>query len=200
MGAKTSGGRGRRRSVVLSALGATAVVLGAATAWACVPFAALRATPSEVEPGQEVTLIGSQFRAQTPVVIRLDTLDGPELARFMVVSDKGPFFREAVIIPADVSPGPHILVATQEVPAWAASPPWGIPARTVITVRGAAPPAPPPAPPAPRTAELTQDSVSATSFALVAVGVAAVAVLGFGSVALLVSRRGEKPAPATVRS
>jgi hypothetical protein len=191
---------GRRRSALLCTLGAMAVVWGASSAWACVPFTGLRATPSEVDPGEAITLIGSQFRTQTPVVIRLDSLEGPELARFMVVSDKGPFFRETVVIPADISPGHHILVATQETPAWVASPPWGIPARTVITVRGAAPPAPPPAPPAPRTAELTQDSVGAMSFALVAVSVAAVAVLGFGSVALLVSRRAEKPAPATVRS
>ena len=196
----TSRGWGRRRTACLSTLGAAVVVWGAAAAWACVPFAALRATPSEVAPGQEITLIGSQFRTQTPVVIRLDTLDGPELARFMVVSDKGPFFRETVVIPADLAPGQHVLVATQETPAWA-GPPWGIPARTVITVRGAAPPAATPAAPAaPRTAELTQESVSAASFALVAMGVATVAVLGFGAAALLVSRRAEKPAPATVRS
>jgi hypothetical protein len=176
-----------------------AVVWGASSAWACVPFAGLRATPGEVEPGQEITLIGSQFRTQTPVVIRLDTLDGPELARFMVVSDKGPFFRENVVIPAGIAPGPHVLVATQETPAWA-GPPWGVPARTVITVRGAAPPASVPAPaPVPRTAELTQDSVSATSFALVAMGVATIAVLGFGAAAVLVSRRAETPAPGAVR-
>lgn len=194
-----SGGWARRPGVVLSSVGALVVLLGAAAAWACVPFAGLRATPTEVDPGQEIILIGSQFRTQTPVVIRLDTLDGPELARIMVVSDKGPFFRETVVIPADISPGSHVLVATQETPAWA-GPPWGIPARTVITVRGAAPPAPPPAPPAPRTAELAQDSVSATSFALVALGVAAIAVVGIGSAALLLSRRAEKPAPETVRS
>jgi hypothetical protein len=194
----TSGGRGRRRTAVLSALGATVVVLGAATAWACVPFAGLRATPSAVEAGQAITLTGSNFRTQTPVVIRLDTLDGPELARFMVTSDKGPFFKETVVIPADVAPGHHILVATQETPAWA-GPPWGIPARTVITVGG--PSAPPPLPlPPPRTADLTQESVSATSFVLVAAGVAVVAVLGFGAAALLVSRRAEKPTLATVRS
>lgn len=175
-----------------------AVVWGASSAWACVPFAGLKATPTEVEPGQAVTLTGSQFRTQTPVVIRLDTLDGPELARFMVTPDKAPIFKETVVIPADVSPGPHVLVATQETPAWA-GPPWGIPARTVITVGGPAPPPPVPPPP-PRTADLTQESVSATSFALVAVGVAVIAVLGFGAVALLVSRRNEKPTPATVRS
>ena len=190
--------RGHRLGVVLSTFGATAVVLGAATAWACVPFAGLRATPTEVEPGQAITLIGSQFRLQTPVVIRLDTLDGPELARFMVTSEKGPFFRESVVIPADVSPGHHVLVATQETPDWA-GPPWGVPARTVITVGGPAPPPPVPQPP-PRTADLTQESVSATSFALVAVGVAVVAVLGFGAAALLISRRAEKPTPLTVRS
>lgn len=189
---------GRRRSVVLTALGALAVVWGASSAWACVPFAGLRATPSEVEPGQAITLTGSQFRIQTPVIIRLDTLDGPELARFMVTSDKGPFFKETVVIPADVSPGQHVLVATQETPAWA-GPPWGIPARTVITVGGpAAAPAVPPLPP--RTADLTRESVSAMAFALVAFGVAVVAVLGFGAAALLVSRRAEKPAPAAVRS
>lgn len=190
--------RGRWRGVILGTFGAVVVVWGTAVAWACVPFAGLRATPSEVEPGQAITLTGSQFRTQTPVVIRLDTLDGPELARFMVVSDKGPFFKETVVIPADVSPGHHVLVATQETPAWA-GPPWGIPARTVITVGGPAPPPPVPPPP-PRTADLTQESVSATSFALVAVGVAVIAVLGFGAAAMLVSRRNEKPTPATVRS
>jgi hypothetical protein len=174
------------------------VVWGASSAWACVPFAGLRATPSEVEPGQAITLTGSQFRTQTPVVIRLDTLDGPELARIMVTPEKAPIFKETVVIPPDVSPGHHVLVATQETPAWAI-PPWGIPARTIITVGGPTPPPPLPPPP-PRTADLTQESVTATSFALVALGVAVIAVLGFGAAALLVSRRNEKPAPATVRS
>lgn len=167
----------------------------AATAWACVPFAALRVEPEQVQPGQEVVLTGSQFRPQTPVIIRLDTLDGRELARIPVDSPKGPFFRTAIVIPADVAPGTHVLIATQETPEWIGSPPWGIPARAVITVGST--PTPLPAPPVtPRTAELSRDSVSLGAIALVTLGVAGLSLLGFAVVALGASRRASRtPAP-----
>jgi hypothetical protein len=189
----------RRRGLCLAGVFVIVITWVASSAWACVPFASLRATPTQVEPGQEVTLIGSQFRPTTPVVIRLDTLDGPELARITVDSPKGPFFRSTIVIPGDVAPGDHVLVATQETPEWS-GPPWGVPARTVITVGGGPHRAIADPPDVPRTADLSRDSVSAGSALLVALGMAVAAVLAFGGVAVLVSRRSGRPVPAEVRS
>jgi hypothetical protein len=187
-----------RRALFALSVGAVVILSVAATAWACVPFASLRVTPTDVQPGQEVSLTGAQFRPGVPVVIRLDSLDGPELATVMVDSPKGPFFQSTVVIPPDVSTGTHVLVATQQTPEWG-GPGWGIPARAVITVGHPSPLGPAP-PLAPRTAELSRESVGPMAFLLVTLGVAAVALLGFGGVAVVVSTRAGRRSPARVSS
>lgn len=188
----------RGRAVALSAVGAVVTLAVAATAWACVPFASLRVNPTDVQPGQEVAVTGAQFRPTTPVVIRLDSLDGPVLASVVVDSPKGPFFQTTLVIPTDLSPGTHVLVATQETPDWS-GPPWGIPARAVINVGHPSPITPAQAV-SPRDAQLTRHSVSPLSFVLVGLGVAAIALLSFGVVAVVVSRRVTRRAAATVSS
>jgi len=190
---------GARRVAFFASAAAAAILLSvAATAWACVPFAALRVTPTEVEPGQQVTVTGAQFSAIVPVVIHLDALDGPELASVMANSPKGPFFTVDIVIPADVPPGSHVLVATQDLPPWAGVP-WGVPARALITVgHGSSVVASPP--PAARAVHLTRQSVGWSGLVLVALGVSAIALLGFGAVAAVASARRSGRGTAAVSS
>jgi hypothetical protein len=188
----------RRGAIFASAVAATILLSVAATAWACVPFAALTVTPSTVEPGQVVTVTGAQFNKVMPVVIHLDGLDGRELARAMADSPKGPFFSVTVVIPADVPPGSHVLVATQDQPPWGGLT-WGVPARALVTVghptsAAASPPA------AVGTVRLTREPVGWTGLVLVGLGVSAIALLGFGVVAAVASGRRSGRRTAAVSS
>jgi hypothetical protein len=190
---------GARRGAIFGSAVAGAILLSvAAIAWACVPFASLKVTPETVEPGQEVTVTGAQFNMVMPVVIHLDALDGRELAQVMANSPKGPFFSLSVVIPPDVPPGSHVLVATQDPPPWGGVT-WGVPARALITVGH--PTSAAATPPVPGGAlRLTRESVGWSALALVALGVAALALLAFGVVAAVASGRRSGRRTAAVSS
>lgn len=93
-----------------------AVVVPAQIAWACVALVGFRVNGSGVvEPGGTVEVFGGSFASGETVEIRLDSPDGPVLAAPpLPESTMTGQFTLQVPIPADITPGQHFLVATQE--------------------------------------------------------------------------------------
>lgn len=108
-------GTALRTSRTLVVLGSTAlagVLVAGAAAWACVAGPTLVATPQVVGAGETVAISGITYNADLPVVVRFDTLDGPVLGTFPVNQDTDAL-AGSVQIPADATPGNHVLVVTQ---------------------------------------------------------------------------------------
>ena len=124
----------------------------AAAGWACTNLATLSISTSAVDAGGSLTITGSSFsmtnddfaEVATPVEIRWDKLDGPVLAT--TTADNGGFISASVTVPADATPGEHILVAVQNVQTDdGVKPAYGTPARASLTVGPPAVAAEPPA-------------------------------------------------------
>ncbi len=169
-----------------------AVLAPAAVAWGCVALVGFRVNGSgTVQPGGTVEVWGGEFASRNPVHIRLDSPEGPILA---TQPDPQPStmtsqFTLQVPIPANISPGQHFLVATQEHYDMNV----GIPARAAFYVNASPPVAPLPAD---RAVELTvSDGPSAARYVLIALGVAAAGLLLATVASLLVARR-PSPGPA----
>jgi len=131
------------RRWVLAMVAATAVLVSASMAWACVGVVALTTSSSAVQPGGTVTVFGKEFAGGSPVQIHLDSPTGPVLATADVpagdtMTSK---FSVPVAIPANTPYGQHFLVATQQYHDMNA----GAPARAVLNVgteaRAVVPPA-----------------------------------------------------------
>lgn len=109
--------RSSSRRWVLGTVAVVAVVIPVSVAWACVGLVVFKTTGSAtVEPGGTVEVFGGEFAPGEPVNVRLDSADGPVLATF---PDPKPStmtsrFTLDVPIPDDISPGEHLLVATQK--------------------------------------------------------------------------------------
>ncbi|MBW3639171.1 MAG: hypothetical protein KY451_04880 [Actinobacteria bacterium] len=101
-----------RKLVVLGTTALTGVLVAGAAAWACVAGPTLLATPQVVGAGETVAISGISYNADLPVVVRFDALDGPVLGTFPVNQDTDAL-AGSVQIPADATPGNHVLVATQ---------------------------------------------------------------------------------------
>ncbi len=165
---------------------AVAVVVPAGLAWGCVVVAAMRVNGSGVvQPGGTVEVFGSDFARGKPVHIRLDAPDGrilythPDPQPSTMTSR----FTVQVPIPQDVSPGPHVLFATQEHYDMNV----GIPARATIHVSSSPPVAPVPTD---RAAALTvSDPPSAASYVLIGLGVAAAGLLLAAAASMIAGRR-----------
>jgi len=148
---------------------AAIVLVPAASAWACLGLAGLTASPTAAQPGSTIQLKGVEF-GSNPVQIHLDGLNGPVLATIAPTSG---IFTQSLTLPADLSNGPHVLVATESAVTanglnnGAAN---GTPARALIQVGPATASAASPAP----LANLTQSSSSSGvgTFVLIALGVA----------------------------
>lgn len=165
---------------------AAIVLVPAASAWACLGLAGLTASPTAVQPGSTIQLKGVEF-GSNPVDVHLDGLNGPILA---TITPNSGIFAQSVSLPADLSNGPHVLVATESAITanglnnGAAN---GTPARALIQVGST----PAPASPAP-LATLTQSSNSGGigTLVLIALGVAGVSLfLAAGGIFLASSRR-----------
>jgi len=104
--------RTSRKLVVLGSTALTGVLVASATAWACVAGPTLVATPQVAGAGETVAISGITYNADLPVVVRFDALDGPVLGTFPVNQDTDAL-AGSVQIPADATPGNHVLVATQ---------------------------------------------------------------------------------------
>lgn len=166
------------RSIV-AAVAAATVLLPVALAFACVGLASLVVEgSSEVEPGGTVTVTGRSFARGVPVDIRLDSLTAPVL-----VTVEGPgstmnsIFTVDVPIPADISDGLHILLASQDHHDMNV----GQPARAAIYVNAAPPP--PPAPEQRPEGLVASTGPGALVLGLLFAGVAAAGLLvaGLGS-------------------
>lgn len=168
---------------------ALAVLIPAGLVWACVTVVAFRTNgPSTVQPGGTVEVFGADFAKGQPVNIHLDSLDGPVLATVPspMPSTMTSRFTQPVTIPADVSPGQHLLIATQDHYDMNV----GIPARATIYVSSS-----PPAEPAPAqraTALSVSEGTSVASLALIGLGVAAAGLLLAAGASMIAARR---PAP-----
>lgn len=95
--------------------------------------ARLDVTPAQVAPGGQVTVSAapSGGYGDAEVTVPWDSLDGPVLGTF----PSDPFGPETVTIPADATPGRHVLIADQVVGEEGAGV-RGIPARAAIEVMG----------------------------------------------------------------
>ena len=179
-----------------------AVFLGATPGWA--PHVAqLQVTPTQVRPGDQVSVFGPRGYGRTnPVQIRWDSETGPVLGSFQPDQQRfaqwGP---GTVTIPADASAGRHVLVATQDLPDADAGI-RGIPARTVIEVLGPASipilgaPLSPPVDARPDRVEVTEnDGVPLGGVLMVGLGVAGVAMFAAGMASAVARRRSADTSP-----
>lgn len=183
-----------RKLIRTGLFAAVAVVAMAATAWACVPVATLQASPSEAAPGDEITITG-RFYNENAVTLHWNGLDGPVLG---TITPENRLIDGTVRVPRSAEPGNYTVVATQERADGATT--WGIPSRVLVTVVGdAGTPslgAPVGSVSGERAPTLVQsESVGAGEFALVALGVAGVALFAAGAAAMMAGRSSRREVP-----
>jgi hypothetical protein len=175
-------------------LAVVVALLYASTSWACIFLAGITTSASSVQPGGSLTINGLSF-GSNPVQLHLDTLTGTVLATANP-NGKGNF-SQAVTIPQGVSPGQHVLVATEE----AATPDGandgssqGVPARATFQVGTAG------STDVATSAGPVQVAKSAGvgTLALIGVAVACVGVF-IGGLISLVASRSRRPEAVTVR-
>jgi hypothetical protein len=94
-------------------------------------------TPTQVRPGQEVSVYGTRgYGFTNPVEVRFNATDGPVLGSFQPANEPyAPFGPGTVRIPDGITPGTYYLWATQ-VLSPAEKHIRGVPARATITVLG----------------------------------------------------------------
>ncbi len=179
----------RRWRWVLGTTAAAVTVITAGMAWACVAVMSLTANPGSVPPGGTVAVTGRNTAPGAVIEIHLDSPTGRLLATVPPHNQSimQSLWTLQVPIPPDVSPGRHLLVATQDYHNHNA----GVPARATIYVgqpaEGAAPP-----PARPTTLEVGSGP-SAATLLMTALGVASVALLLAGLWYLVASRRPSQP-------
>lgn len=185
----------RKRMVGMVAM-FVAILVPAGLAWGCVALVSFKTTGTNVvAPGGTVEVFGGAFARGKPVDIRLDSADGPILITHAnpMPSTMTSQFTVQVPIPADVKPGPHLLVATQDHFDMNV----GIPARVAIYVNTSAPVAP--APEIRPTTLVVDDGTSAGTYLLIGLGVAAGGLLLAAGASVLASRRPDSGAPEGAR-
>ena len=174
------------RKFILGMVAAVAVVVPAGLAWGCVALVAFRTTGSGVvQPGGTIEVFSGEFASGKPVHIRLDSPGGPILYTHPnpQPSTMTSRFTVQVPIPQNTSPGPHLLVATQEHYDMNV----GIPARATIHVSSSPPAAPTPEE---RPTSLSVSSgPSAARYLLIGLAVTAGALLFAAGARMIASRR-----------
>lgn len=197
---------GRRWEALGVGGGLGAVLLATSAAWACVSGPSLNLNPAQVRPGQEVALSGFSYNGDLPIVVRFNALDGPVLGTFKPV--EGRFgdpetLTGKVKIPADTKPGSYVLIALQYGADGALA---QVPVRALVTVTsvGGAPivGAPTNVPELGRSAGLVKNESSASTVALIVVGLGAALVAGMFAWVAAVGpvRRRSEPQKAVVHS
>lgn len=182
----------RKRTLGLAGAG-VGVLVAASAAWACLSVAGITTNLATIQPGGSLTVNGIGFEFGTnPVPIHLDTLNGPVLGTGQI--DRIGDFSLTVTIPADVTNGPHILIATQD----AATPDGknngsntGVPARALIQVGQPTAITPSPARPA---AVISNSGISTGTLVLITLGVAAVGLFLAGLLSFAATRRPRRQA------
>lgn len=176
--------------------GAMAIVIPAGLAWSCVALVAFRVNGTgTVAPGGTVEVFVGEFASGIPVEIRLDSPDGPVLLTTPPpTSTMTGQFTGQVPIPADISAGPHLLVATQNHYDMNV----GNTARAAFYVNASPPAAPTPQE---RATSLTVESESgAGGYVLIGLGVAAAGLLLAALASMIVSRRPSSGQPEGVKA
>lgn len=184
----------------LSAAGA--VVMAAATAWACVSGPAVSLSTITAAPGDEIAVTGSGFSASRgDVAVRMDTLDAAVIARMTPPSSGAT--TGSFTVPANAAAGNHVVLFTQHDQSGGLS---QMPVRALLTVvpEGGTAPAvgAPIASVEPRDPGLltSDDPISTGSLVLIGAGVAGIAMFLAGAAALVAGRRAQAPVAAKVRS
>ncbi len=182
-----------------------AVMLLAATAWACVAGPSAFTSTVNVKAGEQLQMTGVDFSDEAPVLVRFDALDGPVLADLGLPSEDRGLVTGDVTIPAGTAPGDYVLVMTQAGPDGEAI---QTPVRALVSVVGETGTAPVVgaelgAADQARAAQLAVDDneIGIGALVLMAVGVAGVGLLIAGGAAVAAGRRSSKaPAPEKVEA
>lgn len=191
-----------RKSCLGALVGATsALVLAGAAAFACTNLAVLSMSSTAGKVGDQITVTGSSFRvnsanlaASDPVILRWNSVDGPELARSQ--PDKAGNISAQFTIP-DSPPNHYVVMAVQRDARGVNA--GGTPARASFQILGASGPPPALSPPSSTGAAAAAPSSSTGMVALtVGLGVTGFALFGFGFVAMTRQRRRDLPVTATV--
>lgn len=191
-----------RLSVFLAATAAVVMTAGVA-AFACTNLATVGTSAPSGEAGTAVTVSGSSFAAAqdgaaaSPVLIRWNKLDGPVLAE--IPPDATGSISGTFTLP-EADPGHYVLVATQVDEE--GEPQFGTPARVAMEILG--PSGESVAPPAAQAAASSSSSgrdSSASTVAVLGLGVLAVGLFAAGCASFLQERRrlAAGPAPQPVR-
>lgn len=191
----------KRTGLLFGASMFATVLLTAATAWACVSGPAVKLSSATAKAGEEVTVSGTGWRFKLdPVTIRFNALDGAVLATAPVQAQE---FKATVTVPPGTKPGDYVIVVSQHTPDGSLS---QTPARALLTVVGPDGAKPvvgaslgPVEPGRPADLVRNDESVSAGTLALVALGVAGVGLFIAGMASLLAGRRAA-PSPSPVAS
>lgn len=175
---------------------AAAVLLGSASQSFAPHIAQLQVTPAQAQAGQDVTVFGPRgYGRANPVEIRFGSVDGPVLGTFQPNEEFYAMWGPGTVrIPENVTPGKHLLFATQTLGP-AETHIRGVPARGEITVLGAG--GSPVLGEAPQPglddqsagALVEEEPVSTGSVLLVALGVAGLGLFVAGGAAAFASRR-----------
>lgn len=187
----------RRKVAVGGVVSAMAVLVLAATAWACVAGPSAFTSTVNVKAGEQLTITGVDFSDEAPVLVRFDALDGPVIADLGLPSEDRGLVTGPVTVPAGTTPGDYVLVMTQ---AGADGEAIQTPVRALVSVvgeTGAAPVVGAELGSADQTraAELAVDDneVGVGVLVLMAVGVAGVGLLLAGGAAVVAGRRSSAP-------
>lgn len=195
----------RRKVAVGGVASVMAVMLLAATAWACVAGPSAFTSTVNVKAGEQLQMTGVDFSDEAPVLVRFDALDGPVLADLGLPSEDRGLVTGDVTIPAGTAPGDYVLVMTQAGPDGEAI---QTPVRALVSVVGETGTAPVVgaelgAADQARAAQLAVDDneIGIGALVLMAVGVAGVGLLIAGGAAVAAGRRSSKaPAPEKVEA
>lgn len=121
------------RRFMIMALPAIVVVAAASTAaaYACTNLATLDLSAPSGAPGTALSVTGSSFTPNLPVVLHWNSLTGPALATV----NAGPTgsIAASVTVPSTAQPGDYVIVATENSHGQAA---FGTPARATFQVIG----------------------------------------------------------------
>jgi len=127
----------KRKLGLTLVFGAALPLAVASVAWACGVLTTLSVNTKVASPGQTVTVTGKNWSTNagtTPVTIRLRSRTGQVLATTAVQPSRG--ISETFALPASLSPGWYVILATQFNANGAATA--GTPGRTTVRIQGAA--------------------------------------------------------------
>lgn len=175
--------------------GAVALLLTAATAWACTNLATLNLGKAAGEPGNQVKVTGSSFAADAQAVkFHWNGETGEVLAK--AKPDDAGNVSATVKIPSDARPGYNVLIATQSAED---GPAFGTPARASFLVGSAAPPGEAPPEPSGAPTAVVDDGGTSTGLVAFTAGLGLLGIVLFGAGLSLFTRelrRRSAPDPA----